>query len=94
MTLTDTQARDRFGMTTQDAHNVRDRALQSLTPAQVAEARAAWTDMAAIVRNSHQHPETIRFKLLTMLAAGHTIKGAARAARDFARGITNNDKGA
>lgn len=84
MALNDTQARARFGMTQQDAHRVRDLALQSLTPAQTAAARAAWADMAADVRASQHHPELIRFRMLSAIAAGAPVADAAADARDFA----------
>lgn len=87
MALNDTQARDRFGMTLADAHRVRDTALQGLTAAQVAAARAAWTDMAAVVRASNRHPELIRFRFLNALANGADVADAEADTLAFARGI-------
>ena len=85
MAISDAQAHERFGMTLQDAHRVRDTALQGLTPAQVATARAAWSDMAAVVRVSKHHPELIRFRFLTALADGSSVADAEADARAFAR---------
>ena len=85
MAINDTQARERFGMTLADAHRVRDTALQGLTAPQVAKARAAWSDMANIVRHSHKHPELIRFHFLNALANGATVADAETQTRAFAR---------
>lgn len=85
MALTPEQQRERFGMTQQDAHRTRDLALQSLTPAQVATARAAWADMAALTRNSARHPEMIRFFFLNALANGADVADAERQTRAYAR---------
>ena len=85
MALTDAQATARFGMSLQDAHRTRDTALQSLDRAAVATARAAWSDMAAIVRASAHHPETIRFHFLDAIAKGVDVADAEASTRAFAR---------
>lgn len=84
MTLTIDQQRARFGMTQQDAHRVRDLALQSLTPAATAAARKAWRDMAGIVRASARHPETVRFYFLSALADGASVTDATAATITYA----------
>jgi hypothetical protein len=84
MTLTIDQQRNRFGMAQQDAHRTRDLALQSLTPSQIATARAAWADMAALTRNSARHPEMIRFYFLSALANGLDVADAERQTLIFA----------
>ena len=86
MAISDAQAHERFGMSKADAHRVRDTALQGLSPAQVAAARAAWTDMAALVRASSRHPELIRFYFLNALANGEGVADAETQTRAFARG--------
>lgn len=86
MTINDAQAHERFGMSKADAHRVRDTALQGLTPAQTITARAAWSDMATLVRASSRHPELIRFYFLNALANGADVADAGAQARAFARG--------
>lgn len=85
MALNDTQARARFGMTPADAHRVRDTAMQRLDRAAVMTARAAWSDMAAVVRASQHHPELIRFHFLNALANGADVADAEAQTRAFAR---------
>ena len=85
MAIIDAQAHERFGMSIADAHRIRDAALQGLTTAQVATARAAWSDMAPIVRKSAKHPELIRFHFLNALANGADVADAEAQTRAFAR---------
>ena len=87
MALTDAQAIERFGMTQQDAHRVRDTAMQRMDSAAIATARAAWRDMAAIVRASSRHPELIRFHFLNALANGADVADAEAQTRAFARSL-------
>lgn len=86
MTLTQSQAAARFGMTLAEAHQVRDKAAAVCTGADAAKARAAWSGMADVCRASAHHPELIRFKFLQSLADGQPIDQAAKAARQFAQG--------
>jgi hypothetical protein len=76
MALTIDQQITRFGMTQQDAHRVRDLALQSIDATAAATARAAWRDMADVVRASAHHPETVRFYFLNALASGAPVADA------------------
>lgn len=84
MAITDTQAHERFGMSKADAHRVRDLAMQRLDAAGTASARAAWSDMAALVRASKRHPELIRFHFLNALANGASVADAEAQTRAFA----------
>jgi hypothetical protein len=74
-----------FGMTTAEACALRDRVQAALGPKAVAEARAAWSDMAADLRAWHAHPEAVRLRLLQALADGHALADAMKAARSSAQ---------
>lgn len=89
MTLTIDQQRARFGMTTQEAHAIRDKAAASLND--LTAARAAWQALAYELRGNKgqpfqcpQHPEAVRIHMLAALADGATIDAAVNAARAFA----------
>jgi hypothetical protein len=82
MPLSHEQQLARFGMTTAEACALRDRVLYALGPKAVAEACAAWSELAADVRSlpaDAPHPEAIRLALLQALA------DAVKAARSFAQ---------
>lgn len=84
-----TMAPEYSGLTKHDAMRVRDTAIQRLDGAAIATARAAWDDMAAIVRASSRHPELIRFHFLNALAAGADVADAEAQTRAFARSEGN-----
>lgn len=84
MTLSLKDELNRYGMTKYQALRTRDLAMQALSPAAVATARAAWSDMAALVRQSAHHPETIRLRFLSLLAEGVPVADAEAETRAFA----------
>lgn len=89
MALTLEQQVARFGMTTEQALAIRDKAVAS--GCDLTAARAAWQTLAYEMRGNKgqpwqapQHPEAVRLRMLSGIADGLTIPDAVAAARAFA----------
>ncbi len=87
--LTHAQQIERFGMSYTEALAVRDVAEKSV--ADLSKARAAWQALSYELRGNKghpficpQHPEAVRIKMLSALAAGETVDQATATARAFA----------
>ncbi len=89
MSLSHNEQIARFGMTTAQAHAVRDKALAC--GIDQTAARAAWLALSNELRGDvgnqfagQRHPEATRLHMLAALANGATIEAATDAARAFA----------
>lgn len=87
---------DRFGMTFEQAVNVRDRAEVVLSDKDKKLAREAWQALSYELRGNKSgpmvtvvHPEAVRVRMLELLAAGETIEEARNGARAYAHGEVN-----
>lgn len=89
MALTLSEQFARFGMTTEQAHSIRDKAMASGCDLQAA--RDAWRTLSDELRGDvgnqfagQRHPEATRLHLLAKLADGAPLPDAVEAARAFA----------
>lgn len=89
--LTPDQQLERFGMSLEDAHALRDRVEKNLSARQLEEARKAWQDLSYELRGNKggpfqcdAHPEAVRFEMLKALDEGNELPRAVQIAREFA----------
>lgn len=83
---------DRFGMTFEQANELKNRVAAKLSPKEVELARRAWLDLVEELREgkpqpmrSLLHPEALRFELLRGMDNGLTLEAAVERARRLAK---------